>query len=31
LAEKPNAYAAGTWGPSESFALLARDGFSWVE
>jgi glucose-6-phosphate 1-dehydrogenase len=31
LAEKPNPYAAGTWGPSESFALLARDGFSWVE
>jgi glucose-6-phosphate 1-dehydrogenase len=31
LAEKPYPYAAGTWGPSESFALLARDGFSWVE
>lgn len=31
LAEKPRPYAAGTWGPAESFALLARDGFSWVE
>jgi glucose-6-phosphate 1-dehydrogenase len=31
LAEKPCSYAAGTWGPSESFALLARDGFTWVE
>ena len=31
LGEKPYPYAAGTWGPSESFALLARDGFSWVE
>jgi glucose-6-phosphate 1-dehydrogenase len=31
LAEKPFPYAAGTWGPSESFALLARDGFAWVE
>ncbi|MYN02136.1 glucose-6-phosphate dehydrogenase [Pseudoduganella sp. DS3] len=31
LGEKPSSYAAGTWGPPESFALLARDGFSWVE
>jgi glucose-6-phosphate 1-dehydrogenase len=31
LAEKPSSYAAGTWGPSESFALLARDGHAWVE
>ena len=31
LGEKPHAYAAGSWGPPESFALLARDGFGWVE
>ncbi|QJE01875.1 glucose-6-phosphate dehydrogenase [Massilia forsythiae] len=31
LDEKPHGYAAGSWGPAESFALLARDGFSWVE
>jgi glucose-6-phosphate 1-dehydrogenase len=31
LGEPPHAYAAGSWGPPESFALLARDGFSWVE
>jgi glucose-6-phosphate 1-dehydrogenase len=31
LAEKPHSYAAGSWGPAESFALLARDGFAWVE
>ena len=31
LGEKPHTYAAGSWGPAESFALLARDGFSWVE
>ncbi len=31
LGEKPHPYAAGTWGPSEAFALLARDGFSWFE
>jgi glucose-6-phosphate 1-dehydrogenase len=31
LAEKPHSYAAGSWGPAESFALLARDGFSWIE
>jgi len=31
LNEKPHSYAAGSWGPAESFALLARDGFGWVE
>jgi glucose-6-phosphate 1-dehydrogenase len=31
LGEKPHAYPAGSWGPAESFALLARDGYSWVE
>jgi len=31
LAEKPHAYAAGSWGPSASFALLARDGFRWID
>ncbi len=31
LDEKPHAYAAGSWGPAESFALLARDGFGWFE
>ncbi len=31
LNEKPHGYAAGSWGPAESFALLARDGFGWVE
>jgi glucose-6-phosphate 1-dehydrogenase len=31
LGEKPHPYPAGSWGPAESFALLARDGFSWVE
>ena len=31
LEEKPHPYAAGSWGPAEAFALLARDGFSWVE
>ncbi|UVW27230.1 glucose-6-phosphate dehydrogenase [Massilia sp. H6] len=31
LGEKPHAYPAGSWGPAESFALLARDGFAWVE
>ncbi len=30
LGEKPRPYAAGTWGPPESFALLARDGYSWI-
>jgi glucose-6-phosphate 1-dehydrogenase len=31
LGEKPHAYTAGTWGPPEASALLARDGFTWVE
>ena len=31
LDEKPHPYAAGSWGPAEAFALLARDGFSWIE
>jgi len=31
LGEKPHAYPAGSWGPAESSALLARDGFAWVE
>jgi glucose-6-phosphate 1-dehydrogenase len=31
LDEKPHPYPAGSWGPSEAFALLARDGFHWFE
>ncbi|MCA1855622.1 glucose-6-phosphate dehydrogenase [Massilia oculi] len=31
LGEKPHPYPAGSWGPAESFALMARDGFAWVE
>ncbi len=31
LGEKPHPYQAGSWGPSEAFALLARDGHAWVE
>ncbi|OON62776.1 glucose-6-phosphate dehydrogenase [Massilia sp. KIM] len=31
LGEKPHPYPAGSWGPAESFALLARDGHAWVE
>jgi len=27
----PRLYAAGTWGPSASSALIARDGFCWSE
>ncbi|KQU86292.1 glucose-6-phosphate dehydrogenase [Variovorax sp. Root318D1] len=27
----PRPYAAGTWGPSASSAMIARDGFSWGE
>ncbi|MBA2675777.1 glucose-6-phosphate dehydrogenase [Ramlibacter sp.] len=27
----PRPYAAGTWGPSASSTMLARDGFSWSE
>ncbi|HEX2546640.1 MAG TPA: glucose-6-phosphate dehydrogenase [Ramlibacter sp.] len=27
----PRSYAAGTWGPSASSAMIARDGFCWPE
>ena len=27
----PRPYAAGTWGPSASSAMIARDGFCWTE
>jgi glucose-6-phosphate 1-dehydrogenase len=27
----PRSYAAGTWGPSASSAMIARDGFCWTE
>ena len=27
----PLPYTAGTWGPSSSFALTERQGYSWVE
>ena len=27
----PRPYAAGTWGPSASSAMIARDGFAWSE
>jgi glucose-6-phosphate 1-dehydrogenase len=27
----PRGYAAGTWGPSASSAMIARDGYSWEE
>jgi glucose-6-phosphate 1-dehydrogenase len=27
----PRTYAAGTWGPSASSAMIARDGFCWSE
>ncbi|MFZ3083509.1 glucose-6-phosphate dehydrogenase [Rhodoferax ferrireducens] len=27
----PRLYAAGTWGPSASSAMIARDGFCWAE
>ncbi len=27
----PRQYAAGTWGPSASSAMIARDGFCWTE
>ncbi|MFC5609540.1 glucose-6-phosphate dehydrogenase [Variovorax soli] len=27
----PRSYAAGTWGPSASSAMIARDGFAWSE
>jgi glucose-6-phosphate 1-dehydrogenase len=29
--EGPRPYAAGTWGPSSSSAMIARDGFCWTE
>ena len=28
---EPRPYAAGTWGPSASSAMIARDGFCWSE
>ncbi len=28
---EPRPYAAGTWGPSASSAMIARDGFAWSE
>jgi glucose-6-phosphate 1-dehydrogenase len=28
---RPLPYTAGTWGPSSSFALTERQGYSWVE
>ena len=30
-AQGPRLYAAGTWGPSASSAMIARDGFCWSE
>ena len=30
-AEGPRPYAAGTWGPSASSAMIARDGYCWTE
>jgi glucose-6-phosphate 1-dehydrogenase len=30
-AQGPRPYAAGTWGPSASSAMIARDGFCWDE
>ena len=30
-AEGPRPYASGTWGPSASSAMIARDGFCWTE
>ena len=30
-AQGPRPYAAGTWGPSASSAMIARDGFCWTE
>ena len=29
--EGPRPYASGTWGPSASSAMIARDGFCWTE
>lgn len=31
LGSRPRSYAAGTWGPEESIALMVRDGRSWYE
>ena len=31
LNEQPKPYAAGTWGPAASSALMAREGFTWLE
>ena len=31
LGMKPKNYSAGTWGPSESIGLVARDSRSWYE
>ncbi|RJF96169.1 glucose-6-phosphate dehydrogenase [Noviherbaspirillum saxi] len=31
LGERPLHYSAGSWGPDASAALLAREGFSWIE
>ena len=31
LGLKPKSYSAGSWGPSESIGLVARDGRSWYE
>lgn len=31
MSEAPLNYAAGTWGPSESNSLLARENFAWYE
>jgi glucose-6-phosphate 1-dehydrogenase len=31
LGDAPRAYAAGTWGPAASSALIAREGCSWYE
>ena len=30
-AQGPRPYASGTWGPSASSAMIARDGFCWAE
>ena len=30
-AEGPRLYASGTWGPSASSAMIARDGYCWTE
>ena len=27
----PRPYAAGTWGPAASSAMIARDGYCWTE